>query len=266
MRRAKAFTLIELLVVIAVIALLMAILMPALQRAKRQTKAAVCLSNLRQWGVWYSMYTSDNDGMFFADLDPRYFGDCWRMPMWPYYKDCNDVALCPMAAKFKAGPTHALGIPGRTLSAWALPPQRGAPTGLYGSYALNVYVVNNSSLNQGPAADIFSTWRTTFVRGANNVPLFLDCMQWAVHPYMRDRPPDYEDMYDHHEPTNWVCIDRHDRHINSLFMDFSVRPVGLKELWTLKWHRTYNTANEWSIAGGVKPEDWPEWMRGFKDY
>jgi hypothetical protein len=49
-------------------------------------------------------------------------------------------------------------------------------------------------------------------------------------------------------------------------MDSSVRKVGLKELWTLKWHRKFNTANRWTRAGGVQPEDWPEWMRNFKDY
>ncbi len=49
-------------------------------------------------------------------------------------------------------------------------------------------------------------------------------------------------------------------------MDFSVRKVGLKELWTLKWRREYNTCNEWTLCGGVEPNDWPEWMRGFKDY
>jgi prepilin-type processing-associated H-X9-DG protein len=62
------------------------------------------------------------------------------------------------------------------------------------------------------------------------------------------------------------CINRHDGYINSLFLDWSVRRVGLKELWTLKWHNRFDTAGGWTRAGGVKPEDWPEWMRNFKDY
>jgi len=62
------------------------------------------------------------------------------------------------------------------------------------------------------------------------------------------------------------CINRHDGFVNSLFMDWSVQKVGLKELWTLKWHRSYNIAGPWTIDGGVKPGDWPKWMRKFKDY
>jgi len=44
------------------------------------------------------------------------------------------------------------------------------------------------------------------------------------------------------------------------------RTVGLKELWTLKWHREFDTAGPWTKAGGVLPGDWPEWLRKFKDY
>jgi len=61
-------------------------------------------------------------------------------------------------------------------------------------------------------------------------------------------------------------MNRHNGHINSLFMDWSVRKIGLKELWTLKWSPDFDTANVWTRAGGALPDDWPEWMRGFKDY
>jgi len=61
-------------------------------------------------------------------------------------------------------------------------------------------------------------------------------------------------------------MNRHAGGINMLFGDGAVHKVGIKELWTLKWHDTFDTAGPWTKAGGVRPEDWPEWMRKFKDY
>ena len=62
MKMQKAFTLIELLVVIAIIAVLMAILFPALNRAREQGRRAVCLSNLKQLTLAWTMYADENDG------------------------------------------------------------------------------------------------------------------------------------------------------------------------------------------------------------
>jgi hypothetical protein len=49
-------------------------------------------------------------------------------------------------------------------------------------------------------------------------------------------------------------------------MDWSVRKVELKELWTLKGHRKFDTVGPWTKAGGAQPGDRPQWMRKFKDY
>jgi prepilin-type processing-associated H-X9-DG protein len=65
---------------------------------------------------------------------------------------------------------------------------------------------------------------------------------------------------------NGIFINRHNGFVNLLFLDWSVRKIGLKGLYTLKWNERFDTAGPWTTAGGVQPEDWPEWMRGFKDY
>ncbi len=75
----RGFTLIELLVVITIMALLISLLMPALQSARDQARAAVCMSNHHQWGLAFHAYTVDNNGElpWFAREFPCCGGDYW---------------------------------------------------------------------------------------------------------------------------------------------------------------------------------------------
>src|SRR5918993_1838989 len=61
-RERAAFTLVELLVVIGIIALLISMLLPALNKAREASKAANCLSNLRQINTAFLLFAHDNKG------------------------------------------------------------------------------------------------------------------------------------------------------------------------------------------------------------
>jgi prepilin-type N-terminal cleavage/methylation domain-containing protein len=267
----KGFTLIELLVVIAIIALLMAILMPALSRVKKQAKSVTCQALLKQWGIIWHLYCDDNDGNFSEGLVR---GSGWHRGEWviclrSLYRTKTKILVCPMATKRLENGAEW----GGTFNTYYMPL---GGSGSRGGGEEPSYGANNWIYNPEPGiGDIQGrptewNWRNMNVAGAARVPVFADTMWRGGGPYengTRGDPPQFDGQWlGYNREMMHFCIDRHEGSINTLFMDWSIRKVGLKELWKLKWHRQFNTSGPWTLAGGARQNDWPEWMRNFKEY
>jgi len=245
----------------------MALLLPALQKARRQSKTAFCQINLHQWGIAFSAYTNDHAGRLPYHFPMGASNHVWPYALRSYFSDSNDALLCPEAPTPWLRPDNRYPTTGftqrflgSTAAAWEYRFELGKMPKVHftGSYGISRHIDHSvqDTRNKGPV------W--------NSVPLLLDCVFMDADPWPFSRPPEFEDDISGSSDMKYFCINRHDGGINGLFLDWSARKVGLKELWTLRWdvHHSASMINHshWTIAGGVQPEDWPKWMRRFKDY
>ncbi len=257
MKLRKGFTLIELLVVIAIIAVLMSILMPALQRVKKQAQTVACMARLRQWGLIWKMYCDDNDGRWLSG-EGTGNGLWWMEKMRHMAKD-EELWTCPTATKHDGGGNK---ISLFTFRAWQFTSGGHTYTGSYGP---NGWMCNHragiSSVWGRPTEmnGVKAHWGTPNVKGASQIPMFLDSLWVDAWPRQTDEPPDefYRADQPNQNEMRRFCINRHNGFVNALFCDWSVRKVGLKELWRLKWHRGYRVNDPLPV--------WPDWMASFKE-
>jgi prepilin-type N-terminal cleavage/methylation domain-containing protein/prepilin-type processing-associated H-X9-DG protein len=249
--RTTGFTLIELLVVMGLIGTLVSLLLPVVGKARSAAQAAACLSNLRQMGNAWQLYTSENKGRLleYVWLMQGNPDAAWR-GYWPgvldSYKVRGAVLLCPSANEpmpFNYNNGH-----GNFAYAWtgqygsvATPIRFNAATYRIGSYAYNRYLTANG--------DFSVKGRTTSITGVkrtSEVPVFIDAIFADVQPVNGEispvtAPPNLRgEGFDGNSPDHWkFLIARHGRGVNVCMADGSARWVALEETYMLMWKKEW---------------------------
>ena len=232
---------------------------------------AVCQSNLKQWGLMWSLYLNDNNYRFIEGLDGLEGGghNIWTNALKPYYMrgqrelpgGAGELRLCPMATKVASEVTGSWLCCDPHIAWGYLPSAHAHGEDTFGSYGMNHWLCDLQRPHE-PVWPMRIHWKTSNVHGVAYIPVLSDAWWATYRPRAYDEPPPYPTgamMESGVNNMRRLCIDRHGNHLlNFLFLDFSVRSVGLKDLWgeDMVWHR------EWRPEIGAAGEPvWPKWMQ-----
>ena len=254
--------------------------MPALKKAKQQALDVLCKSNLHSWFYSVSLYTQENDQKYWPGFDPSQSTNSlwWMHALRDYYENVDDIRCCPTATKirFLYEGDYGPGWEEEPFAAWGKLRDGwwSNVDGDYGSYSVSGWLEDKPLAQCSTDPSTMSTgwyegnfWRKqTKIQNASIVPVIMDGQWVDAWPQANDPPPPMEDTYWPSNHSARYIQNRHGDKENCLFADGAVRSAGLKEFWTLKWHRNYDTAGIWTYSGGARPTDWPEWMQDFKTY
>jgi hypothetical protein len=225
------------------------------------------------------MYAGENDGFFppgwiedgHGVTEPKYY---WMEALRTCYGGAGDLRLCPMAVNIgseSGAGEYNSGAGATTWTTWGYftGGWGWVVPGDYGSYGWNSFVCNTPDEIGGKPVNTWENmtpsqrqWKKADVKGAGRIPLLGDHKWLDCWPHHGDEPPDWDGqswgLFD--SQMGRICMNRHDGYVNWVFLDYAVRRVGLKELWKLKWNKLFDS------TGGPTKEEWPEWMKGFKEY
>lgn len=249
-KQVKGFTLIELLVVISIIALLMSILMPSLAKVKDMARTLVDQAQVRSWSQFFFMYCESRDDKFPVGPASKDEGG-WATVLYDYYKDSPDILLCPTTGDNKPDIYKTSGM-----SIWVSDGKGGyvkENLPYTKSYGASNWIYDVEA-NHGDFAYYWKKKNAT--RQPGEVPIFGDYggitdVAMGAWPMDEDLPPNYPGEPQSANKIDGIrrfCMDRHNGYGCYSFMDGSARKVGMKELWTLKWHKNFNTRNIRTLA------------------
>ena len=237
--------------VIAIIAILASLLLPVLGRAKDQARNATCISNLKQWGITWKLYTDEHEDSFMAGTSVDWARGAWVLAFTNGRPQKPALLLCPKATDRRGpgdqevrtslsdpnaveygGPTTAYDFP--------IPDPADPARLLLASYGLNCWVYNPDTNNvQGRVANLH--WRKYGAATQPSItPLFLDSMWRGGGPYVTDAPPAFNGQWTFAAEMQFLAIARHAKGVNVLFFDSSVRYSRVRDLWGLRWHKEYD--------------------------
>ncbi len=236
------FTKRDMLVVVGCVCFMIATMGSIGSGGRRRAKEMICVANLHRWGKIFQSFVQDHDGRLMG----RDGANQWTETLWSYFDGRTNLLLCPDARRtyYEGGVNPHM--------AWSNEFYISDYGVIKSSYTINLWISNNGSPYWG-----------TIIGGGSKVPMFGDGQWKDSEPYPDDDPPEYESSMwtpNQHEMQR-VCVNRHNGGVNLLYMDLSVRKLGLKHLWAQRWHR------QWPVMGTVENPFpvWPEWMSNFKD-
>jgi prepilin-type N-terminal cleavage/methylation domain-containing protein/prepilin-type processing-associated H-X9-DG protein len=263
-RKAKGFTLVELLVVIAIMAVLLTLLTPALQKARSQAQAAVCLAHEKQFGVAWRYYADDNDDVTFVHDASlfwfyqlgREFGDKTFGETGGYHEEgMLEIFQCPGAGRwqsFSGNDDYGWGSYGSAKTNWRWKNAQG--TGADGTFTEGSYCANDWMLHSDvPGGD--DRFYKHFSQAKGDTPLLSDGGFLRSRPVTADAPYSI-DLIDLQgsglEPSSYlgdsmrmshslerILLARHGRAGNVVFQDSHAERVPLEKMWSFNWHRDF---------------------------
>ena len=223
----KGFTLIELLVVIAIIAILAAILFPVFTRAKDKGRQTACLSNMRQVGYAYIMYSGEYGALVPvwapgrpANAPPPAFSSkgtriqwyepgswTWSELLYPYVRSAK-VFQCPSAVNVYPPRDGHLGTSYKTVFWSGSRDHAGTPPmstlGNYGPYS-----TPESAVARPKESIILTDTKSVASAQQWDEGRYVNVAREILFNWKLDTNPAYDDLRPHFNQPNFLFCDGH---------------------------------------------------------